>query len=359
MFVRWESDYAIMRAIYGSGKHVDNNGLGTPLKGIGSLKKKSVIRNSEMDLRVDGLLKSLGRLSNVDLMQLGYLSATEPKKKKSKTERLKGHLRIVPKEPVHQAANLPFAKSLDPTKIELRNISEDLVRRGEYQSIRALLEDLVVSISENQGLQDLLKEDGLGLAEIGTVFHFLLNASNLVSKGFALRASIVPVIENLNDSRGMTLEISQNIHNLPVLRSGHKAPASLLPVFEDCTFTIPDDYEIPDLVFLDQFAVADILGGSRLNFSKALKDVTLGENVPCLFVGSTEDAKLQQLHRAAAHAGWICTSADTPVSRLEILLSAQREYGAQLITVISKYADIVAELENIGCEVQILAEVSE
>ena len=122
MFVRWEDDYAIIRAIYGSGKHVDNNGLGTPLKAIGSLKKKSVIRNSEMDISVDGLLKSLGRLSNVDLQQLGYLSAAEPKKPKTKTERLKVHLRIVPKEPKDQPANLPFAKSVDPVKIELRNV---------------------------------------------------------------------------------------------------------------------------------------------------------------------------------------------------------------------------------------------
>ena len=358
MFVRWEDDYAIIRAIYGSGRHVDNNGLGTPLKGISSLKKKSVIRNSEMDLRVDGLLKLLGRLGNEDLMQLGYLSSAEPKKTKTKTKRLKAHLRIVPEEPVHQPANLPFAKSVDPVKAELRNICKELSRKGEYQSIPALLEDLITSISESQGLRPALKEDGLGLAEIGTMFHFLVGASNLDSKGFNLRVSIVPVIENLNDSRGTTLGMIQGINDR-LLKSDHKVPASFLPDLEDCTFVIPEDYECPDLVFLDQFAVADILGDKRLNFARALEDVTLGENVPCLFVGSTEDVKLQQLHRAAAHAGWICKSADSSESRLEISLSAQREYGAQLVTVISKYSDLVAELENIGCEVQILAEVSE
>jgi hypothetical protein len=359
MFVRWEDDYAIIRAIYGSGKHVDNNGLGTPLKAIGSLKKKSVIRNSEMDISVDGLLKSLGRLSNVDLQQLGYLSAAEPKKPKTKTERLKVHLRIVPKEPKDQPANLPFAKSVDPVKIELRNVCGELVRNGKYHSIHAVLEDLVGSISESQGLRDSLTEDGLGLAEVGTMFHFLVDASNLDSKGFTFRVLIDPVLEKLNDSRGMTLEISHGIHNLPVLRSGHKVPAPFLPVLEDCTFVIPDDYECPDLVFLDQFAVADIIGDSRLGFRRALQDVTLGENVPCLFVGPTDDLKLTQLHRAATHAGWICKSADTPASRLEVLLDFQREHGAQLITVISKYSDLVAELENIGCEVQILSEVCE
>jgi hypothetical protein len=359
MFVRWEDDYAIIRAIYGSGKHVDNNGLGTPLKAIGSLKKKSVIRNSEMDISVDGLLKSLGRLSNVDLQQLGYLSAAEPKKPKTKTERLKVHLRIVPKEPKDQLANLPFAKSVDPVKIELRNVCGELVRTGKYHSIHAVLEDLVGSISESQGLRDSLTEDGLGLAEVGTMFHFLVDASNLDSKGFTFRVLIDPVLEKLNDSRGTTLEISQGIHNLPVLRSGHKVPASFLPVLEDCTFVIPDDYECPDLVFLDQFAVADIIGDSRLGFRRALQDVTLGENVPCLFVGPTDDLKLTQLHRAATHAGWICKSASTPASRLEVLLDFQREHGAQLVTVISKYSDLVAELENIGCEVQILSEVCE
>lgn len=359
MFVRWEDDYAIIRAIYGSGKHVDNNGLGTPLKGIGSLKKKSVIRNSEMDISVDGLLKSLGRLNNVDLQQLGYLSAAEPKKPKTKTERLKVHLRIVPKEPVTQPTYLPFAKSVDPVKIELRSIYQELARKGEYQSTRVVLEDLIGSISECQGLRDFLNEDGLGLAEIGNMFHYLVNASNLDAKDFNLRISIVPVLEKLNDSRGTTLEISQGIHNLPVLRSGHKVPVSFLPVLEDCTFVIPDDYECPDLVFLDQFAVAEILGDSRLGFSRALQDVTLGENVPCLFVGPTDDLRLQQLHRAATHAGWICKSASTPASRLEVLLDFQREHGAQLITVISKYSDLVAELENIGCEVQILSEVCE
>ena len=359
MFVRWEDDYAIIRAIYGSGKHVDNNGLGTPLKGIGSLKKKSVIRNSEMDISVDGLLKSLGRLSNVDLQQLGYLSAAEPKKPKTKTERLKVHLRIVPKEPKDQPANLPFAKSVDPVKIELRNVCGELVRTGKYHSIHAVLEDLVGSISESEGLHDSLMEDGLGLAEVGTMFHFLVDASNLDSKGFTFRVLIDPVLEKLNDSRGTTLEISQGIHNLPVLRSGHKVPVSFSPILEDCTFVISDDYECPDLVFLDQFAVADILGDNRLGFSRALQDVTLGENVPCLFVGPTDDLKLQQLHRAATHAGWICKSASTPASRLEVLLDFQREHGAQLITVISKYSDLVAELENIGCEVQILSEVCE
>jgi hypothetical protein len=359
MFVRWENDYALIRAIYGSGKHVDNNGLGTPLKGAGSLKKKSVIRNSEMDISVDGLLKSLGRLSNVDLQQLGYLSAAEPKKTKTKTERLKVHLRIVPKEPVQQPENLPFAKSVDPVKMELHNVCKELIRKGQYRSIRAVLEDLVANISGSQGLRDFLKDDGLGLAEIGTILHFLVGASNLDSKGFNLRVSIVPVLEKLNDSRGTALEISQGIHNLPVLRSGHKVPASFVPDLEDCTFIIPDDYECPDLVFLDQFAVADILGDNRLGFSRALQDVTLGENVPCLFVGPTDDLRLQQLHRAATHAGWICKSASTPASRLEVLLDFQREHGAQLITVISKYSDLVAELENIGCEVQILSEVCE
>jgi hypothetical protein len=359
MFVRWEDDYAIIRAIYGSGKHVDNNGLGTPLKGVGSLKKKSVIRNSEMDISVDGLLKSLGRLSNVDLQQLGYLPAAEPKKPKTKTERLKVHLRIVPKEPKDQPANLPFAKSVDPVKIELRNVCGELVRKGKYHSIHEVLEDLVGTISESQGLSDSLTEDGLGLAEVGTMFHFLVDASNLDSKGFTFRVLIVPVLEKLNDSRGTALEISQDIHNLPVLRSGHKTPVSSSPVLEDCTFVIPDDYECPDLVFLDQFAVADIIGDSRLGFRRALQDVTLGENVPCLFVGPTDDLKLTQLHRAATHAGWICKSASTPASRLEVLLEFQREHGAQLITVISKYSDLVAELENIGCEVQILSEVCE
>jgi len=359
MFVRWEDDYAIIRAIYGSGKHVDNNGLGTPLKGVGSLKKKSVIRNSEMDISVDGLLKSLGRLSNVDLQQLGYLPAAEPKKPKTKTERLKVHLRIVPKEPVQQPENLPFAKSVDPVKMELHNVCKELIRKGEYQSIRGVLEDLVANISESQGLRDSINEDGLGLAEIGTIFHFLVGASNLDSKGFNLRVSIVPVLEKINDSRGTALEISQGIHNLPVLRSVHKAPESFSPVLEDCTFVIPDDYECPDLVFLDQFAVADIIGDSRLGFRRALQDVTLGENVPCLFVGPTDDLKLTQLHRAATHAGWICKSADTPASRLEVLLEFQREHGAQLVTVISKYSDLVAELENIGCEVQIISEVCE
>jgi hypothetical protein len=360
MFVRWEDDYAIIRAIYGSGRHVDNNGLGTPLKDSSMLKKKSVIRNSEMDISVDGLLKLFGRLAGSDLLQLGYTSAAGPKKTKTKTktERLKAHLRIVPEEPVHQPANLPFAKSVDPVKAELRNICKELIRKGEYQSIPALLEDLIASISESQGLRPVLKEDGLGFAEIGTMFHFVVGTSNLDSKGFNLRVSIVPVIENLNDSRGTTLEIIQGINDR-LLKSEHKVPASLLPVLEDCTFVIPEDYECPDLVFLDQFAVADILGDKRLNFAKALEDVTLGENVPCLFVGSTEDVKLQQLHRAAAHAGWICKSTDSLASRSEILLSARREYGAQLITVISKYSDLVAELENIGCEVQILGEVSE
>ena len=358
MFVRWEDDYAIIRAIYSSGKHVDNNGLGTPLKDSSMLKKKSVIRNSEMDIRVDGLLKSLGSLGNVNLMQLGYRSAAGSKKTKIKTERLKGHLQIVPKQRVQQPANLPFAKSVDPVKAELRNICIEFVRRGEHQSIGALLEDLIVSISESQGLRPALNQDGLGLPEIGTVLHFLVGESNLDSKGFNLRESIVPVLENINDSRGTALGITQGIHDR-LLKSDHKVLASFLPVFEDCTFVIPDDYECPDLVFLDQLAVADILGGSRLDFTRALEDVTLGENVPCLFVGSTEDVALQQLHRAAAHAGWICKSANNLESRLEILLSAQREYGAQLITVISKYSDLVAGLENIGCEVQILGEVSE
>jgi hypothetical protein len=359
MFVRWEDDYAIIRAIYGSGRHVDNNGLGTPLKDNSVLKKKSVIRNSEMDIRVDGLLKSLGRLGPSDLLQLGYISSAGSKKTPKTTERRKVNLRIVPKLPTRAVGSVPFSRSTDPLSIELHNVGQELIRQGEYQDTRDLLNDLVSSISELHGLQGFLENNGVGLAEIGTIFHFLVGHSNLDSNGSNLGELITPVLEALNDSRDTKLEIVPGIHRLPVLRWCKSVPVSSLHIFEDCTFTIPDDYESPDLVFLDQLAVADILGGSRLNFRRALEDVTLGENVPCLFVGSTEDAKLQQLHRAATHAGWICKSADTSESRLEILLSAQREYGAQLVTVISKYSDLVAELENIGCEVQILGEVSE
>lgn len=359
MFVRWEDDYAIIRAIYGSGKHVDNNGLGTPLKDSSMLKKKSVIRNSEMDIRVDGLLKSLGRLGNVDLMQLGYRSAAGSKKSPKTTERRKANLRIVPKLLARVDVSVPFSRSTDPLSIELHNVGQKLVRQGEYQDTRVLLNDLVSSISEHQGIQGFLGNGGVGLAEIGNLFHFLVGHSHLDSNGSNFRELITPVVEALNDSRDTKLEIVPNIHRLPVLRWCNSVPIPPLHIFEKCTFVIPDDYECPDLVFLDQLAVADILGGSRLDFTRALEDVTLGENVPCLFVGSTEDVALQQLHRAAAHAGWICKSANNLESRLEILLSAQREYGAQLITVISKYSDLVAGLENIGCEVQILGEVSE
>lgn len=359
MFVRWEDDYAIIRAIYGSGRHVDNNGLGTPLKDNSVLKKKSVIRNSEMDIRVDGLLKSLGRLGPSDLLQLGYISAAGSKKTPKTTERRKVNLRIVPKLPARAVGNVPFSRSTDPLSIELHNVGQELIRQGVYQDTRDLLNDLVRSISALHGLQGFLENNGVGLAEIGTMFHFLVGHSNLDSNGSNFGELITPVLEALNDSRDTKLEIVPGIHRLPVLRWCKSVPVSSLHIFEECTFTIPDDYESPDLVFLDQLAVADILGGSRLNFRRALEDVTLGENVPCLFVGSTEDVKLQQLHRAATHAGWICTSSNSPASRLEILLSAQREYGAQLITVISKYSDLVAELENIGCEVQILGEVSE
>jgi hypothetical protein len=323
------------------------------------LKKKSVIRNSEMDISVDGLLKLFGRLAASDLLQLGYTSAAGSKKTPKTTERRKANLRIVPKFPARVDVSVPFSRSTDPLSIELHNVGQKLVRQGEYQDTRDLLNDLVSSISEHQGLQGFLGNGGVGLAEIGTLFHFLVGHSNLDSNGSNFGESITPVLKALNDSRDTKLEIVPGIHRLPVLRWCNIVPISSLHIFEKCTFVIPDDYECPDLVFLDQLAVADILGGSRLDFTRALEDVTLGENVPCLFVGSTEDVALQQLHRAAAQAGWICKSANNLESRLEILLSAQREYGAQLITVISKYSDLVAGLENIGCEVQILGEVSE
>lgn len=70
VFIRWEQDYAILRAIYDLRGYVSERGLGTPIHDRNVLAKPSVVRNAEYDIQPSDIVKFLGALAEQDLLTL-------------------------------------------------------------------------------------------------------------------------------------------------------------------------------------------------------------------------------------------------------------------------------------------------
>jgi len=363
MFVRWAEDYAIVRPIYGAGKHVDRSGLGTQLLDASFLNKNSVIRNSEMDLKVDDLLKPLGRLGARDLKQFGYGADVSERPGTKRKNQPKEVLRLVPELVASSPINLPYVKAVDPVKIHLRKICESLMQVTDVANYEDVLYSIVLKIVNSDELQKVLHRSGVGFSEIGTILGFICTNKGIDNPKGAFTTQLQKVMERINLTESLHLFAEVDQFQLPVLKIDRDDASEVEPVQPAdsfyATFVLPDDYVSPDLVILDQVSVGEILGVRRISFQQVIEDVRPQGDTPCILIGPNDSGELQRLHNAASLSGWIVVKANNPGERLEAVMDARRMYEAEIVTLISSYADVVAELENIGCDVQIVNELNE
>ena len=120
---------------------------------------------------------------------------------------------------------------------------------------------------------------------------------------------------------------------------------------------MPIDYLAPDLIILDQFSMSQMLENRRVDLKNSLLSLRHGTDNPAYVIGSDEVLGWKAFQNAARTAGWEIIIESSRENQLEAALDLAARNEGQIITIISRAADIVAGLENRGHKVQIMNEI--
>lgn len=143
------------------------------------------------------------------------------------------------------------------------------------------------------------------------------------------------------------IERKLDLHGLPILKITKRY--SLLQI--DST------YRSPDLIVIDQEALKGLLGDARLDPGQELTRLQNGNTAPGYLLGSDEDSQWGPLRSAAEVAGWKIVSTNSREDLMAVVKELAQSHDAEVITVVSHFSDLIADLENVGYEVNPISEL--
>lgn len=364
VFIRWENDYACLRAIYDANGYVANNNLGSMLVDTRILDKSSVVRNTEYDIAVTDVVRSIGRLGDRDLRSLNIRAAAPPPPAPS---------------PSRPPASARFVSQLsdeevDPVHRQTDAIIDAVIAGHSTRSDAALIVGLLTEMSRDMVTSKILVTEGVKVAMFGHVLAQLARASGHEPVKGRLAARLEAVMSEVVATDGLSYQLVNDIHGHPVLwlqSSDQTKPLTTLdstpvrhvdwtpvdrtePPRLDARLDLPDDYELPDIIILDQYSTSVMVGDNRLDLATALADLRQDTKAPGWIVGSSAEQRWQAFQHAGAARGWKVRSVD---DRAETAAAARRlavEHGAEVVTIVGIHVDLVAELENMGYTVNIV-----
>lgn len=363
VFIRWEHDYGLFRAIYGRSGWVDEQGHGLDLNDTPALDKPSVVRNAEFDLQPDRIIRLLGRLGPRDLLRMGL------KVDESRQIHLASRLAATPQQSAH-ASNIEEA---------FLDRHPELVRRSNVRQTSpapfGLLQMLLDAIEVDEPMAPLLADRGLTLASVGGIFKRVTTAHGAAIQRGTFKHLMAEVMQSRQRDGRTNLAMVHNELDHLVLRTGVAPlplplhPTPVLPhVLRDAhlpkrdapaparkVLALDDDYAAPDLIVLDQQATSRMVGDDRLALDDELERLRDGGDAIGVIVGSNREAGWASFQRAAQDRGWTVVVADSREEQLRAAISAVRDHDAALVTVVTTFTDIVAEIENHGYEIQIVS----
>lgn len=369
LFIRWENDYAVLRPIYDSGGWVGRGDLGSRLRDTFCLTKPSVVRDAEYDIDPNNLIRHLGQIGNNDALTLGIPVSTPAS---------------IPATP----ALRPFAAgSADtasppgsPAVVEPPGVVGELCRfvgaSGGVRDHAHLVELSIVFAMRHPRFRDMAAAGGLPFSELGNLVAQSARYLRTPIHGSPLSEVVVMVLGDAAEATGMVLEVSFDHNNLPVLvvvgagrdrkateeefERGEPVPIDREAEYVDERapgFVLPDDYETPDLILLDQFSTARMARDHRVRLDEELERLRLDSSAPAYVVGSDAQTGWSAFQRAARAHGWEVAVAHEREDAVRLATDLVHRHGARLVTVISTFADMVGELENRGIEVQVVTGV--
>lgn len=363
VFIRWEQDYALLRAIYGRSGWVDSHGLGTDLVDTSALSKASVVRNAEFDLQPERIIRLLGRLGVRDLLQIG-LRIDEARR-----------AQLVARLSPEPAPLVPPGVTIEQAFLNRHSHLSRHSRWGKASQPIELLHSLIDAIETDPELAPQLAGRGLTFAFVGGIFKLVTDAHGTTIQKGTFKHLMAEVMQSRQRDGRTNLAMVHNELDHLVLRSGvapHPLPPDPTPVLPHVPRDAPllrkdapaparkvlaldDDYAAPDLIVLDQQATSRMVGDDRLALDDELERLRDGGDAIGVIVGSNREAGWASFQRAAQDRGWTVVVADSREEQLRAAISAVRDHDAALVTVVTTFTDIVAEIENHGYEIQIVS----
>lgn len=366
VFRGWENDYALLQAIYDRQSFVGKRGLGVDLVDSPHvLSKKSVVRKAQFDTHPEHIMSRLGHLGPRDATNL-HIPAKEPvRNEPARTSAAAA--------PTHAVA--PAVPPSDVLAAVMRRIAESSRNVSPSTILEAIL-DVHVDTPE---LRRQLAGPGVPYSALGSLFARVTEAQKIsLPKGRFSERVEAAIVGRAPSVYGVLVR-RQDEHQLPVLRlvgeeealpgevgdEGHEEPLDRGIDWEasatrkNAVLELPEDYEEPDLIIFDQFSVAILLKDRRLDFGSERRRLSAGGSPRCVLIGADTHAGLVSLHNAARALGWeICVANDRAEQR-DVAMLLARESGAEIITLVSRHQDIIADLENSGLEVQLVSSLEE
>lgn len=364
VFIRWENDYACLRAIYDANGYVANNNLGSMLVDTRILDKSSVVRNTEYDISVSDVVRSIGRLGDRDLRALNIRVTTPLPRaplptKSPASPRMVSQLNDDEVDPVHRQTDA---------------IIDAVVAGHPTGSDAAIIVGLLSEMARDTVTSDILVTQGIKIAMFGHVLAQLARTCGHEPVKGRLAARLEAVMGQVTTAEGRVYRLANDIHGHPVLwlkagnETGPNAATSATEIQHtertivgvahpprlDARLDIPDDYEVPDIIILDQYSTSVMVGDNRLDLATALDDLRQDSDAPGWIVGSSGEPGWQAFQRAGQSKGWNVTSVDDRDQTAAAARQLATEHAAEVITVVGMHADLVADLENLGYIVNIV-----
>ena len=361
IFRRWENEYALLHPIYDASGYVGTSGLGVQLIDT-SLPKPSVARRNPYDISIKAIKKKVGRLGPRDLKSLGFESED-------------------PHSPLHQKPSnvvstepMPVIDTdVETWKTIFKDFGDKLIV-PESANSTDVLELLIFAMLENEHTCQQLKGSGIPYSLIGQVYVVLLKRLRIAHTKGEFSSRISSALSGVQPPQGWHFERRNDESSLPNLHlvSGHQGEALSLeiPIVRNSidvsfltgmvSFEVPENYDCPDLVLMDQASTSRLLGGNRVDFEQVRQVLGDGEQVRCAIITDRSTDGTSPLHYAARQKGWEIhePSSDGREPMCETATQLALNLGCNIVTVISQYSDIVASLENVGIHVQIVNEIT-
>jgi hypothetical protein len=356
VFIRWERDYAVLRAIYDRHGYVANNDLGMGLVDTRALDKPSVVRNTEYDIDPRNITRRLGRLGPRDLHAL--------------------HIEESPDEPDRsqplpiQTTN-PQAISMAPTRIGIDPVAANsaaifaaVASKGGALSAENLLDHMLHEMRAHPVISDVLRNAGIHHAMVGHVFAELLKSRGMNTERGLFRHLFDRYMENAPQTGTDIYVTRRDENNHPVLtlidRSEFSLESGAISGQDDTFYRyedlhprllLDDDYIEPDVIIYDQQSMSVYLQDRRIQLDEALTDLRAGGEAPGYIMGSDAEPALAQFHHAARQRGWKSKITNDRRELSDAALRVATECDAGVVTLVGVHQDVLAELENSGYEV--------
>lgn len=348
VFIKWQDDYAWLRAIYDANGYVASNDLGIKLVDTHALDKASVVRNAEFDIAPENIVRHLGRLGQRDLNALNIEDAP-----------VENSVATV-QAPVNYER-----KDLDPVSREIPRVITAVGPVTSSSGLDDVLARMLGVFRENTVLRPILETEGIHFSMVGHVFSEIIKNGGLQMPKGTFRTLFHSAMARQATGHAGNFVVRQDENNHPVVWIGTEPESREIPLVRidrdsgEPRLFVDDDYLVPDLIIYDQESAAVMMQDARIDLSVALSDLRADSDAPAYIIGSDAEIGWASFQTAARHRGWKTLPAQDRAEVISRALKLASENDADVVTVVGYFPDLLAELENNGHEVNEVNRLSE